>query len=44
MNHMNLDSTIPYTIAYMELVRHYMSEATKIIRRCASSYNIYNTI
>ncbi|SPR10020.1 integrase [Orientia tsutsugamushi] len=44
LNHRNLDSTIPYTIACMELVREYMSKATKIIRRCASSYNIYNTI
>ncbi|WP_342638681.1 hypothetical protein QU600_000624 [Orientia tsutsugamushi] len=32
------------TIACMELVREYMSKATQIIRGCASSYNIYNTI
>ncbi|SPR13298.1 tyrosine-type recombinase/integrase [Orientia tsutsugamushi] len=44
LNHINQNSTIPYTIACMELVRHYMSEATKIISECASSYNIYNTI
>ncbi|SPR12563.1 tyrosine-type recombinase/integrase [Orientia tsutsugamushi] len=44
LNHMNPNSTMHYTIACMELVRHYMSEATKIIRRCAENYNIYNTI
>ncbi|WP_231965876.1 hypothetical protein [Orientia tsutsugamushi] len=35
---------IPYTIACMELVRQYMSKATRIIRECAENYNIYNTI
>ncbi|QES96807.1 site-specific integrase [Orientia tsutsugamushi] len=44
LNHRNPDSTIPYTIACMELVREYMSKATQIISECASSYNIYNTI
>ncbi|KJV53658.1 phage integrase family protein [Orientia tsutsugamushi str. Gilliam] len=29
LNHRNPDSTIPYTISCMELVRHYMSEANK---------------
>ncbi|WP_371218367.1 tyrosine-type recombinase/integrase [Orientia tsutsugamushi] len=44
LNHMNQNSTIPYTIACMELVREYMSKATQIISECARSYNIYNTI
>ncbi|WP_410522885.1 tyrosine-type recombinase/integrase [Orientia tsutsugamushi] len=44
LNHRNPDSTIPYTISCMELVRQYMSKATKIIRECAENYNIHNTI
>nr|WP_308810064.1 tyrosine-type recombinase/integrase [Orientia tsutsugamushi] len=44
LNHRNPDSTIPYTIACIELVREYMSKATQIIRECAENYNIYNTI
>ncbi|SPM44572.1 integrase [Orientia tsutsugamushi] len=44
LNHRNPDSTIPYTISCMELVREYMSKATRIIRECAENYNIYNTI
>ncbi|KJV74702.1 phage integrase family protein [Orientia tsutsugamushi str. UT76] len=44
LNHRNSDSTITYTIACMELVRQYMSKATRIIRECAENYNIYNTI
>ncbi|WP_331851701.1 tyrosine-type recombinase/integrase [Orientia tsutsugamushi] len=44
LNHMNSDSTITYTIACMELVRQYMSKATRIISECARNYNIYNTI
>ncbi|WP_371223621.1 tyrosine-type recombinase/integrase [Orientia tsutsugamushi] len=44
LNHMNSNSTMHYTIACMELVRQYMSKATKIIRECAENYNIYNTI
>ncbi|WP_269459418.1 hypothetical protein [Orientia tsutsugamushi] len=37
---------ISYVIAIpcMELVREYMSKATQIIKGCAESYNIYNTI
>ncbi|KJV75723.1 tyrosine-type recombinase/integrase [Orientia tsutsugamushi] len=44
LNHMNSNSTMHYTIACMELVRQYMSKATRIIRECAENYNIYNTI
>ncbi|SPR14720.1 integrase [Orientia tsutsugamushi] len=44
LNHINPNSTIPYTIACIELVREYMSKATQIIRECAENYNIYNTI
>ncbi|CAM79481.1 phage-related integrase [Orientia tsutsugamushi str. Boryong] len=44
LNHINPNSTIPYTIACMELVREYMSKAIQIISECARSYNIYNTI
>ncbi|KJV51413.1 phage integrase family protein [Orientia tsutsugamushi str. Gilliam] len=44
LNHRNSDSTITYTIACMELVRQYMSKATRIIMECAKNYNIYNTI
>ncbi len=40
LNHRNPDSTIPYTIACIELVREYMSKATQIIRECAENYNI----
>ncbi|WP_371222636.1 tyrosine-type recombinase/integrase [Orientia tsutsugamushi] len=44
LNHLNPNSTIPYTIACMELLREYMSKATQIISEYARSYNIYNTI
>nr|WP_284524862.1 site-specific integrase [Orientia tsutsugamushi] len=40
LNHRNSDSTITYTIACMELVRQYMSKATRIISECARNYNI----
>ncbi|KJV52256.1 putative integrase [Orientia tsutsugamushi str. Gilliam] len=34
LNHRNPDSTIPYTISCMELVRQYMSKATKKLGMC----------
>ncbi|KJV73659.1 phage integrase family protein [Orientia tsutsugamushi str. UT76] len=44
LNHINPNSTMYYNIPCMELVREYMSKATQIIKGCAESYNIYNTI
>ncbi|BAG39741.1 putative integrase [Orientia tsutsugamushi str. Ikeda] len=44
LNHRNPNSTMHYNIPCMELVRQYMSMATKIISECARNYNIYNTI
>ncbi|KJW07262.1 phage integrase family protein [Orientia tsutsugamushi str. UT144] len=44
LNYMNQNSTMYYNIPCMELVREYMSKATQIIKGCARSYNIYNTI
>ncbi|XAF75011.1 hypothetical protein QU601_002042 [Orientia tsutsugamushi] len=47
LNHRNPNSTMHYNIPCMELVRQYMSKATRIIMECArnyNNYNIYNTI
>ncbi|KJV77240.1 phage integrase family protein [Orientia tsutsugamushi str. TA716] len=44
LNHRNPNSTMHYNIPCMELVRQYMSMATKIISECTRNYNIYNTI
>ncbi|WP_371253190.1 tyrosine-type recombinase/integrase [Orientia tsutsugamushi] len=44
LNHINPNSIMHYNIPCMELVREYMSKATKIISECAENYNIYNTI
>nr|WP_231966583.1 tyrosine-type recombinase/integrase [Orientia tsutsugamushi] len=44
LNHISPESTISYTIPCLKLVQEYMSKATQIIKGCARSYNIYNTI
>ncbi|WP_308810070.1 tyrosine-type recombinase/integrase [Orientia tsutsugamushi] len=38
LNHRNPDSTIPYTIACMELLREYMSKVTQMISGYMQSY------
>ncbi|WP_231967941.1 hypothetical protein [Orientia tsutsugamushi] len=38
LNHMNPNSTIPYTIACMELLREYMSKVTQMISGYMQSY------
>ncbi|WP_252831428.1 site-specific integrase [Orientia tsutsugamushi] len=40
LNHMNPNSIMHYNIPCMELVRDYMSKATRIIRECAKNYNL----